>query len=66
MDCQRTDNPCALHDPARNASQDLPSIYRMEQRVRDGYARGIAGGASDARKTNIAASPVGRRVNQRG
>ena len=39
--------------------------YRMEQRVRDSYAWGIAGGTTDVQKTNIAASLVGRRFNQR-
>lgn len=39
--------------------------YRMEQRVRDSYAWGIAGGTVDVQKTNIAASLVGRRFNQR-
>jgi butyryl-CoA dehydrogenase len=40
--------------------------YRMEQRVRDSYAWGIAGGTTDVQKTNIAAALVGRRFNQRG
>jgi len=40
--------------------------YRMEQRVRDSYAWGIAGGTIDVQKTNIAASLIGRRFNQRG
>ncbi|MDE1145135.1 MAG: acyl-CoA dehydrogenase family protein [Azospirillaceae bacterium] len=40
--------------------------YRMEQRVRDSFAWGIAGGTIDVQKTNIAASLVGRRFNQRG
>jgi butyryl-CoA dehydrogenase len=40
--------------------------YRMEQRVRDGYAWGIAGGTIDVQKTNIASALVGRRFNQRG
>ncbi|MEL6877506.1 MAG: acyl-CoA dehydrogenase, partial [Pseudomonadota bacterium] len=39
--------------------------YGMEQRLRDAYAWGIAGGAIDVQKTNIAASMVGRRFNQR-
>lgn len=39
--------------------------YPMEQRVRDSYAWGIAGGTTDVQKTNIAASLVGRRFNQR-
>ncbi|MGF6601343.1 alkylation response protein AidB-like acyl-CoA dehydrogenase [Paraburkholderia sp. GAS448] len=40
--------------------------YRMEQRVRDSYAWGIAGGTIDVQKTNIASALVGRRFNQRG
>lgn len=40
--------------------------YGMEQRLRDAYAWGIAGGAIDVQKTNIAAAMVGRRFNQRG
>jgi len=39
--------------------------YRMEQRVRDSFAWGIAGGTTDVQKTNIAAALVGRRFNQR-
>jgi butyryl-CoA dehydrogenase len=39
--------------------------YRMEQRVRDGFAWGIAGGTTDVQKTNIAASLIGRRFDQR-
>ncbi|MBC2776739.1 acyl-CoA dehydrogenase family protein [Parasphingopyxis marina] len=39
--------------------------YRMEQRVRDGFAWGIAGGTTDVQKTNIVAALVGRRFNQR-
>jgi len=39
--------------------------FRMEQRVRDSFAWGIAGGTTDVQKTNIAASLVGRRFNQR-
>ncbi len=39
--------------------------YRMEQRLRDGFGWGIAGGAIDVQKTNIAAARVGRRFNQR-
>ena len=39
--------------------------YGMEQRVRDSFAWGIAGGAIDVQKTNIAAAMVGRRFNQR-
>lgn len=39
--------------------------YRMEQRLRDGFAWGIAGGTTDVQKTNIAAALIGRRFNQR-
>lgn len=39
--------------------------YRMEQRVRDSYAWGIAGGTIDVQKTNIASALIGRRFNQR-
>ena len=39
--------------------------YGMEQRLRDAYAWGIAGGAIDVQKTNIAASMIGRRFDQR-
>jgi butyryl-CoA dehydrogenase len=39
--------------------------YRMEQRVRDAYGWGIAGGTIDIQKINIASSLVGRRFNQR-
>ena len=39
--------------------------YGMEQRVRDGFAWGIAGGTTDVQKTNIAAAMIGRRFDQR-
>jgi len=39
--------------------------FQMEQRFRDGWGWGIAGGAIDIQKVNIAASLVGRRFNQR-
>ena len=42
-------------------SKDFP----QEQRMRDGWGWGIAGGAIDIQKTNIAASLVGRRFSQR-
>lgn len=41
------------------------TAYRMEQRLRDAYGWGIAGGTIDVQKTNIAAALVGRRFNQR-
>ena len=39
--------------------------YPMEQRLRDAWGWGIAGGAVDIQKTNIAAALVGRRFDQR-
>ena len=39
--------------------------YGMEQRVRDSFGWGLAGGTIDVQKTNIAAAIVGRRFNQR-
>ncbi|MBB4285893.1 acyl-CoA dehydrogenase family protein [Roseospira goensis] len=39
--------------------------YPMEQRFRDGWGWGIAGGTIDIQKVNIAAALVGRRFNQR-
>lgn len=39
--------------------------YRMEQRLRDSFGWGIAGGTIDVQKTNIAAALVGRRFSQR-
>jgi butyryl-CoA dehydrogenase len=39
--------------------------YPMERRMRDAWGWGIAGGAIDIQKTNIAAAMVGRRFNQR-
>jgi len=39
--------------------------YPMEQRVRDSFAWGIAGGTTDVQKTNITAALIGRRFNQR-
>lgn len=40
--------------------------FPQEQRMRDGWGWGIAGGAIDIQKTNIAAALVGRRFSQRG
>ncbi|MGI9439774.1 MAG: acyl-CoA dehydrogenase family protein, partial [Parvibaculales bacterium] len=40
--------------------------YPMERRMRDAWGWGIAGGAIDIQKTNIAAAMVGRRFDQRG
>ena len=39
--------------------------YGMEQRLRDAWGWGIAGGAIDIQKVNIAAGLVGRRFDQR-
>jgi alkylation response protein AidB-like acyl-CoA dehydrogenase len=39
--------------------------YPMEQKFRDGWGWGIAGGTIDIQKVNIAAALVGRRFNQR-
>lgn len=39
--------------------------YGMEQRVRDSFAWGIAGGTTDVQRTNIAAALLGRRFDQR-
>jgi alkylation response protein AidB-like acyl-CoA dehydrogenase len=39
--------------------------YDMERRLRDSWGWGIAGGAIDIQKINIAAAMVGRRFNQR-
>jgi alkylation response protein AidB-like acyl-CoA dehydrogenase len=39
--------------------------YDMERRLRDSWGWGIAGGAIDIQKVNIAAAMVGRRFNQR-
>jgi butyryl-CoA dehydrogenase len=40
--------------------------FPMEQRLRDGWGWGIAGGAIDIQKINIASALVGRRFSQRG
>lgn len=41
------------------------TAYPMEQKMRDAWGWGIAGGAIDVQKTNIASALVGRRFNQR-
>ncbi|MAR20033.1 MAG: butyryl-CoA dehydrogenase [Rhodobacteraceae bacterium] len=41
------------------------SDYPIEQKFRDSWGWGIAGGTIDIQKTNIAASLIGRRFNQR-
>jgi alkylation response protein AidB-like acyl-CoA dehydrogenase len=40
--------------------------FPMEQKMRDAWGWGIAGGSIDIQKINIAAAIVGRRFNQRG
>ncbi len=40
--------------------------FPQEQRMRDGWGWGIAGGAVDIQKVNIASALVGRRFSQRG
>ena len=40
--------------------------YGMERRMRDSWGWGIAGGAIDIQKVNIASALLGRRVSQRG
>ncbi|MGI9499106.1 MAG: acyl-CoA dehydrogenase family protein [Geminicoccaceae bacterium] len=42
------------------------SAYPIEQKMRDGWGWGIAGGSIDIQKVNIASSLVGRRFSQRG
>jgi len=42
------------------------TAYPLEQKLRDGWAWGIAGGTIDIQKVNIAASLIGRRFSQRG
>ena len=39
--------------------------YPMEQKMRDAWGWGIAGGSIDIQKINIAAALVGKRFNQR-
>ena len=39
--------------------------YPMERRLRDAWGWGIAGGAIDIQKVNIASAIVGRRFDQR-
>ena len=39
--------------------------YGMEQRLRDAWGWGIAGGSIDIQKINIASTLVGRRFDQR-
>jgi alkylation response protein AidB-like acyl-CoA dehydrogenase len=39
--------------------------YPIEQKMRDAWGWGIAGGSIDIQKTNIASALIGRRFNQR-
>lgn len=41
------------------------AAYPLEQKMRDAWGWGIAGGAIDVQKTNIAAALIGRRFDQR-
>jgi alkylation response protein AidB-like acyl-CoA dehydrogenase len=41
------------------------SAYPIEQKMRDGWGWGIAGGSIDIQKVNIASALVGRRFSQR-
>jgi len=41
------------------------SAYPIEQKMRDAWGWGIAGGAIDIQKVNIASALVGRRFSQR-
>ncbi len=41
------------------------TAYPIEQKMRDAWGWGIAGGSIDIQKTNIAAALIGRRFNQR-
>ena len=41
------------------------AAYPVEQKMRDAWGWGIAGGSIDVQKTNIASALVGRRFNQR-
>jgi alkylation response protein AidB-like acyl-CoA dehydrogenase len=39
--------------------------FPIEQKMRDGWGWGIAGGAIDIQKINITSALIGRRFNQR-
>jgi alkylation response protein AidB-like acyl-CoA dehydrogenase len=41
------------------------TAYPIEQKLRDGWGWGVAGGAIDIQKVNIASALVGRRFDQR-
>ena len=65
---------CFANEMVRQVTADAVQVmggygyhreYGMEQRFRDGFGWGIAGGAIDIQKTNIAAALVGHRFAQR-
>ena len=65
---------CYANEIVRSVTADAMQVmggygyakeYGMEQRVRDSFGWGLAGGTIDVQKTNIAAAIVGRRFNQR-
>jgi hypothetical protein len=59
--------PAALMTAIRHEAMLLLNIVRPEARnaLRDSWGWGIAGGAIDIQKVNIAADLVGRRFDQR-
>jgi butyryl-CoA dehydrogenase len=65
---------CFANEMARSVTGDAVQLmggygysteYPMERRFRDAWGWGIAGGAIDIQKVNIASAIVGRRFNQR-
>ncbi len=65
---------CFANEIARSVTGDALQLmggygyskeYPMERRFRDAWGWGIAGGAIDIQKVNIASAVVGRRFNQR-
>jgi butyryl-CoA dehydrogenase len=65
---------CFANEMARSVTGDALQLmggygyskeYPMERRFRDAWGWGIAGGAIDIQKVNIASAVVGRRFNQR-
>ncbi len=65
---------CFANEIAREVTGDAVQLmggygyskdYPMERRLRDAWGWGIAGGAVDIQKTNIASALVGRRFDQR-
>ena len=55
-----------LKKKAAEVGYGFSKSYPMEQKMRDAWGWGIAGGSIDIQKVNIAAALVGRRFNQRG